>query len=425
VKREQDKLWESAFVVGGRVFGYTNVPTSEQDPKSRKIIRRSRRELDPVEAPVVRRIFELIASGRSFKDVAAILRHEHAASPRDRGWTRAGVKKIAQRSDYVGIERRGATKRIRREDHEGKTRWFQVANDNIRERPSPAIVSQEIWDAVQAKLEGNRARKAKHAPKTGVASKNFNLLSGLTVCARCGGPMTILNFKASAKAEPVKQLVCSNNHRRGAQGDIVQGGRYCDSSLRVDYNDLELAVMAQFTGKNLTHLIEDFYQAEQDRRSQGAVELERKALGTELASLTKQVANLAAAIKLGGDLPVLVSELADASARREKVQGRLDGLELPPLDWEPSWFYPADPSLNDDDYEDSSMVNLIEMYRSDVDRARSYLQAYLRGSKLLLTPKDGGFTVTATAAPSVLVANLIAVRKGSSEVVHNLGSSAG
>jgi recombinase len=60
------------------------------DPKSRHPVKRSRRELDPVEAPVVRRIFDLVGSGRSFKATMEILIAEHAASPRDQGWTEWG-----------------------------------------------------------------------------------------------------------------------------------------------------------------------------------------------------------------------------------------------------------------------------------------------------------------------------------------------
>jgi hypothetical protein len=68
------------------------------------------------------------------------------------------------------------------------------------------------------------------------------------------------------------------------------------------------------------------------------------------------------------------------------------------------------------------------MYRSDIDRSRSFLRAFLRGSKIRVTPgtvEDAtgaqvpGFTVSATADTSVLVDNLIAWRRGKDGIVHD------
>jgi site-specific DNA recombinase len=349
-RAQKEDLWDDGFVVGGRVFGYTNESTKSpaEAAKMKHPVRRSRRVINEREAAAVRRIFDLFVSGRSFKDIRDTLGKEHLPAPRGRGWTTAGVKHILLRSDYMGLERRGATVRVRREDEHGKTRWFQIPSDKeLEERESPAIITRDIWDAAQARLAGNRRAKS-DAPKTRTTSKNFNLLSGMLQCGRCHGPLIILNFHATKGSPAVKQLVCANYHRRGSKGETVPGGRYCDSGARIAYTDLEQTVITALTGKNLRSIIETFYRAEQDRRSAGVLEQERATLTADLARLTREASNLTQAIRQARELgftaavPPLLAELADAEAQKAKTQARLDGLEEPALDWTPDWLGSSD-----------------------------------------------------------------------------------
>jgi DNA invertase Pin-like site-specific DNA recombinase len=71
---------EKGYVTGGAVFGYDNVPVVGEGGKRQCVERR----INPKEAAVARRIFELLASGKGYKQVTKTLNAEAVPAPRPR-----------------------------------------------------------------------------------------------------------------------------------------------------------------------------------------------------------------------------------------------------------------------------------------------------------------------------------------------------
>jgi DNA invertase Pin-like site-specific DNA recombinase len=67
---------------GGRVFGYRNVEVRATGPTGDEVRLRTEYEIDPEQAAVVRRIFELYAAGEGYRGITRILNDEGVAAPR-------------------------------------------------------------------------------------------------------------------------------------------------------------------------------------------------------------------------------------------------------------------------------------------------------------------------------------------------------
>jgi hypothetical protein len=105
-QRTHDALLRKAragHVTGGLVFGYRNQPVLEGARRSHVT-----RIIDPVEAFVVRQIFERAAEGWGVKRIAAELNEQAAAAPmprragRPRGWAPSSVREVLHRELYAG-----------------------------------------------------------------------------------------------------------------------------------------------------------------------------------------------------------------------------------------------------------------------------------------------------------------------------------
>jgi DNA invertase Pin-like site-specific DNA recombinase len=149
---------------------------------------------DPIEAAVVRKIFECYtASGGSLLAVGMMLNSERIPSPNRRSkWHRNAVRRILRNRTYIGDYTWGRTTSGRYSTRVGEEIVPRrgpkkvMRNDPIvHEGILPALVSREIFDRAQELLE--QRRKATRRPGS------VKPLSGLIVCGCCGSPMYV-NF---------------------------------------------------------------------------------------------------------------------------------------------------------------------------------------------------------------------------------------
>jgi site-specific DNA recombinase len=83
VHEAHTRLHRAGRVVGGRVFGYCNEDIYNGfDHDDRPLRSHVERVIDPTEAAVVRRIFEMYDSGLGLKRIAKLLTSEDAAAPK-------------------------------------------------------------------------------------------------------------------------------------------------------------------------------------------------------------------------------------------------------------------------------------------------------------------------------------------------------
>jgi DNA invertase Pin-like site-specific DNA recombinase len=203
--------------VGGRVYGYDNVEVREGD--HRKHVEYA---VNPQQAAVVVEIYERYARGEGLRAIAKALNARRIPSPRagKRGtgsWSTSALWSILRRPRYVGVlewnrvektYRKGTKVRVQRDSAD----WMRV------EAPQLRIVSDELWNAVQQQMHRNDLGGSSKNGRKGAAAKKAGrpaeyLLSGITRCAVCGGPLTVVNTRAGTA--PIKAYACAYRHSRG------------------------------------------------------------------------------------------------------------------------------------------------------------------------------------------------------------------
>ena len=135
---------KAGHVTGGACFGYRNVEIRGADGARSHVMR----EIEPTEANVIRRIFELSAAGRGVKAIAKRLNAEGAPSPRaqcgrSQTWAPSSVRAVLFRDVYRGVITWNRTrKRNQWGQHQQTARpagdWLQIP------APSLQIVADEL-----------------------------------------------------------------------------------------------------------------------------------------------------------------------------------------------------------------------------------------------------------------------------------------
>jgi site-specific DNA recombinase len=165
-------------------------------------------EIIEAEATVVRRIFELYATGGSPRGIAERLNAESIPSP-GAAWKRTDTGEYAKRrGKWVGSAIHGDPKRgygiLNNERYIGRLNWGRLqwkrgaANSKIRtaivadpaslvmrEEQRLRIISDELWQRVKARQFAQSI--GPHGTKASKAGKPAtSLLSGLLLCEECG-----------------------------------------------------------------------------------------------------------------------------------------------------------------------------------------------------------------------------------------------
>ena len=115
--------------------------------------------IDETQEPHVKEIFKMYAKGCSQKEIIAYLVDNNIKSNKNNIISYTSLYKIFKNKKYIGILEYGG---------------------EIMEDYCPAIISQELFDAVQTRLAGNKQFSAKRK-----ASEKF-ILSGHLYCGYCG-----------------------------------------------------------------------------------------------------------------------------------------------------------------------------------------------------------------------------------------------
>ena len=171
-KKERARSGRLPQDTGKGCYGYTYVPET------------GRRVLNPEQAPIVIRIFEEFAAGRSCNRIANDLNADDIPTFTGRRWHPITARRVLDNETYTGRTVFGKT-RVEMTRHPGKRRRSRrvVERDESEhiEIPdaSPPIISRELFNKAR-ELRGQRARKA--------PSRNYPL-GGRIRCLRCGAGM--------------------------------------------------------------------------------------------------------------------------------------------------------------------------------------------------------------------------------------------
>ena len=330
-QRTHDAMLRKAkalHVASGRLFGYDNVevlspaPGADGRQKRLHVVRR----INPQQAAVVRRIFEMCASGKGLTRIAKTLNADHVPPPRGdgKGWAPTAIREMLYRPLYRGevvwnqtqkITRGGTKKQRARPESD----WVRVS------APDLGIVSQDLWDRVHARLEQTRQaflRRSGNGQLLGRPTRldleSPYLLSGMGTCSECGGAL-IATTRAHGKSR-ARFYGCGYNHKRGKH--------VCRNGFQIQQEILDQAILDAICAALDQRAIEFAVEQALRRLRDGEVgQLDRRAsIGRELSLIEARMRHLAEAIAQGEPLDALLTQLREEEARKKSLVYDLDGL---------------------------------------------------------------------------------------------------
>lgn len=308
IRRGQSGRVISGYSAGGLSYGYRVV--KKLDERGEPI--RGLREVDEEQAGVIRRIFQEFASGRSARTIAASLNRDGIPSPFGREWGASTINgNLKRRSGilyneaYIGLLIFNRVQMVK-DPETGKriSRPNPSEQWQVVEAPHLRIVSDELWNAVQArkKLYGGTRLHKRRRPK--------HMFSGLVRCGCCGAAYTI---------KSQDQLACTAHRERGT----------CSNNRTVRVPDLERRVLEGIKQRLLApDAVAEFlaeYHAER-KRLNAKMRHDRQQIGTRLANLERQIANIIDAIADGVATTGMKSRLIEMEAEKGRLAADLAAI---------------------------------------------------------------------------------------------------
>lgn len=313
VRRGQRRALLDGRVSGGVAYGYRKL--SRFDDHGEPI--RGLREVDPVEAEIVRRIFTEFAAGRSARAICSDLNIEGVPGPKAALWAPSALRGtvaaghgILRNRTFVGRLVYGRTKASRNPSTRRVSFRPNMADDKVEgEAPHLRIIDDELWDAVQQILgEHTGGRPERHRrPK--------RLLSGLCQCGTCGGTVVIIGNDYWG---------CRNARNAGCTMKRVMKNRL-----------LEAAVIAEFKAGMLhpdvvAEYIREYHRDYAQRASQ--YDSDRARFERRAAEAGRRMDRLVKAIADGGaEFASIRDQLTSAKAEKEAADRELASLTALPV----------------------------------------------------------------------------------------------
>lgn len=306
---------KAGHVCGGACFGYRNLEIVGSDGKRSHV----ERELEPIEADIIRRIFQLSADGFGMKAIAKQLNADWAPSPRaqrerSRSWAPSSVREVLFRTLYRGEmiwnqTRKRDTRGRRHQTGRPEADWIRVPVPTLR------IVSDDLWARAHARLDAARGVYLKGTqgqafgrPALGNPSKY--LLTNFAQCGTCGGPLRV-RTRAHGTGRAY-YYGCSGYHERGRT--------VCANNADVPMSDADAIVIEGLLDDVLDAEIVGDAVDEALRLLQGddqGDELGR--LEAEITKVEQERARLVTAIATGGELGGLLEALRTRDRRRQEL----------------------------------------------------------------------------------------------------------
>ena len=262
-------------------------------------------QLDPVAAPVVRRVFDLYLSRAGYAEILRFMNDPQLllAVHRTRPWTKAHLNFLLGNEIYAGIyvRRMGADKRHR------------ITAPEIIRIPGgvPAVLSPEEWQRV---CEIRCARSASHSGP--VARTVIYPLSGLVYCGVCG-KMMYLNHGGKDRAGNIERYyTCKQKCVRPARLEKVQDAVF--SSIAYLCSDPNVIARACAIANTFTE------NAEQENQAAIRPAEER------LQEIRRQISRLVTFIKNNDNVsPSLMTELETLEREASVISSRIETLRHP------------------------------------------------------------------------------------------------
>ncbi|MGH7309365.1 MAG: recombinase family protein, partial [Candidatus Rokuibacteriota bacterium] len=250
-------------------------------------------------------------------------------SPREgNGWAVSGVREMLHRELYRGVIVWNRSQKITRRGTKGQRRrpveqWVRI------EAPELRIVSDELWQAVHARLEQAREllpRSFQGGRLIGrpsyLGGESPYLLTGFTKCSICGGAIgSIPRAHGSGDdRRKVDYYGCFTYHRRGPA--------ICTNKTHIQQELLDNALLKALHEALDAQIFERAVDTELARLRAGQADhLDRRTqIERELSLLEARERRLVEAVKHGDAVEPLVAALKEEGERKKALARELEGL---------------------------------------------------------------------------------------------------
>ena len=238
-------------------------------------------ELDPVTAPIVRRIFQEYANGEQAKTIYQRLNEEGYRTSRGGLFNKNSIRRIVQNEKYVGV----------------------YEYEDIRvENGIPAIIDRELFEKVQKMVEYHH-----RAPAAKKVMGGFLLTSKL-FCGHCGEIMA--GDGGTGKSGKVYSYYLCNG-RRAHKCEKERAGKDWIEDIVVS-KLMELVHSDDFVNEVANRVIE-YQKKEKDRSALLALQDRKK-------ETEKGIRNLLAAIEAGIITPSTKTRLVELEAQKVEIE---------------------------------------------------------------------------------------------------------
>ena len=275
-------------------------------PLGYRIDEKKEYQLDPVTAPIVRRVFEMYLARAGYTEILTWLNSQPIpAGTRKTQFKKSDLNFMLNNEIYSGtfVRRIGADPRHR------------VTNPETIRVPGgvPALLSPDEWERVCAIREHNRVTASRAR-----ASSHVYPLSGLVYCAVCGSLMKV-NVGGKTRAGQLERYYkCEKNRCFPApRVEAVESAAF-QSLHWFDAHEAELRESCA---------IVNGYAYTLDAEKAGEV----RALQARIMEQHRRAAKITAFVaKSGAEAPLtLMDELRDIERRTAALQGKIDRLTRP------------------------------------------------------------------------------------------------
>ena len=254
-------------------------------------------EIDPVTAPIVRRIFEEYVAGRSLAQIRAGLNADGIRTAKGNEFTENSFHRILTNEKYIGVYD------------------FQGVRD---EAAIPAIIGRDMWEKAQAMINRIVPRKRHHGPDS--APEPY-LLATKLFCGHCMQPMT--GESARSKTGTIfKYYSCNgtkSRYRNGCKKKRVPKDWIESEVIRVLMSEI-------LTDETIEQLADEFEKSQHDNHEAAAIRSQE----AQLADVNRKIANINRAIAEGIWSASTADMLRDLESARAGLLESIAALKVRP-----------------------------------------------------------------------------------------------
>ena len=301
---------------GGLCYGYRVVRSL-----TGTTITTGEREIEPIEAAVVERIFREFVGGASPKQIAKRLNQEGIKGPAGAQWNPSTIHGNAPRGSgilnnelYVGRLVWNRLRYIKTPDTGRRVSRLNPRSEWItKEVPELRIISNELWETTKRRQETTR-RVLASATSIVRARRPRYLFSGLTKCGVCGSG-----------------FVLKSRNRLSCFGACDKGT--CTNHLTIRRDEIEARVLHALQEKLLRRdLFGEFCHefTREVNRLRMAASASVTASERELRRVQAEIGKLIQALKDGVPASIVKDPLIALEAQQTELRSRLERAAQPP-----------------------------------------------------------------------------------------------